>query len=150
MRTEDELTNAFGMNAIQIAQSLREKYFQIICKDVKPKWEELPVNLRARWAASVDILFMKCERQLQGVSAKKETEAFVDSIHGPGTYRKLPRVLQVVWEAVLRHAINLIVAGTARDPGEDPTELRREFDQAMADDWHDWVRKKIESEKSNG
>jgi hypothetical protein len=149
MRTDDEVTNAFGMNATQIAESLREKYFQILCRKVKPTWKELPPSLRARWAAAVEILFMKCERQVQNVSAKRETEAFLDSIAGPETFKKLPRVVQVVWEAVLRHAINILVAGTQIEPGENPEELRREFDRAMADDWHDWVANKIKMEKKN-
>ena len=146
---EDEATNAFGMTAVQIAESLRAKYFQIVCENPACEWGDLPASLRARWAAAVDILFIKCERQLQGVSAKKETESFVDSINGPSTFRKLPRVLQIVWEAVLRHAINIIVAGTQVDPGENPTELRKEFDRAMADDWHDWVANKVKMEKEN-
>lgn len=149
MHTDDEVTNAFGMNATQIAESLREKYFQIICKNVSPLWKELPASLRARWTASVEILFMKCERQLQNVSAKRETEAFLDAIAGPGTYKNLPRPMQIVWEAVLRHAINLIVAGTQVESGENQEELRREFDQAMSDDWHEWVYNKIKMEKEN-
>jgi len=147
MYTDKEVTNAFGMNATQIAAELRKKYFEIACFPVDPEWDKLPANQRASWVLAVEMLFIKCERMLQNISAKAETEKLVDTIKGPGTYKKLPTTLKIVWEAVLRHALNIITAGTQMEPGESKDTLRKEFDEAMADDWHDWVQKRIEMER---
>jgi hypothetical protein len=141
--------NAFGMGSAEIAQELRKTYYRLLGRELKPNWKDMPSNLRARWCASVEVLFVKCERQVQ-TSAKAATQSFVDSIAGDGSFKKMPRSLQIIWEAILRHAINLVVAGMARDPGENANELRREFDQALKDTWEEWVAERLEKETKDG
>lgn len=142
-RDGEDLTNALGMGAATIAQLVAEKYFELR-GDKSSDWKKMPPATRSRWEAVVEGLFFRCHQNQGSMSAQEATRAFVDGLFAPGTFEKLPPLLRPLWEALLRHTLNLITVGQPVDgAGLSREEMQAELDGALAYDWNQWLEAKL-------
>ena len=127
-----------GLTPANVAREAREKYWSLRNTEPKIAWGNLDASTQNRWIDAVESLFVKCERQMS-LSAASATAGFVDGILGRGAFEKLPPANRLLWEAVLRHAVMLIMAG---EPGATRNELDQEIAEAREYDWGKWLEKK--------
>jgi len=152
----DEYRNAGGETSTQIARRLRDKYVQLYgwlreSVDTLPaipsvQWDHLPANLKARWATAVDMIFEMYARR-EPVPAKAASAAFLDTIAGSGAFRKQHRILQCLWESVMRHGVDLVTAGMPVE-GDDnrPEDLQSDFQDALNYNCQEWLEQRIKRE----
>lgn len=141
----DEYTNASGMTPLAMAEVLRGKYYSLAGCEPDVSWSGLAPGIKARWAAAIEMLFDKWERGVTS-SFKATTEQFVDAIQGIGAFGKLSRPHQLLWEAVLRTAVNLVSVGRVTDFPMTQDEIEREQQEAIDYNWNDWLVGKMRDE----
>lgn len=155
---EQEYQNACGMTAEQIAKQLRKRFYEMydLLREADPdrlqsifarEWNEIPAAARARWTVAVEVLFEKQAAGVQSMSASLATQEFADCIVGAGHYRRQVRPLQLVWEAVLRHAIDLLTIGQVEGVTLNQSEIERELQTAFSYNSWKWVQEKYLAEK---
>ncbi len=117
----------------ELAADARQLFFRLIGTKTE-SWLEMPVSVQHKWESVVEVCK---ERVAEAVEVSWSslvsqcTQAFYE------TEKQNPRVVHLVWEAVIRHIVNVLVAENA----EDSEQIRPEW-------YEDWLRKKLQGTKN--
>jgi hypothetical protein len=127
----DEYTTPAGQDLDSVARSARELILKLFgVDDVAGGWEEASEGIKERWREAVAVVFSQCLSEVE-VSWDILAERAASAFGGVGQQKSLEPALRIRWEAVVRHASNLILA-------EDGSDV----DAVMSHDWRPWILEK--------
>jgi hypothetical protein len=122
----DSIQTALGLGVEDIAQAGREVFFSATGQKAS---EEMPDYARDNWDAAATCVFRQCMSEIE-VSWKALAERACNAFYDASKYSELPLIMQRIWEVVVRHMANCVIA-------EDRDELK----EAQAFDWKKWIVK---------
>jgi hypothetical protein len=138
MPIDSEHETTTGLTTEDVAQECHAAYLKIwqhVSEDPLPDWESISEGTQHRWAEGISCVFEQYEREVS-TTWQQLAEKVACAINGPQAFAEADTVLRKVWEAITRHAINLIVS-------EDQADLQ----EARGHDWMSWLQEEFQGNK---
>lgn len=136
-----ELRSPLGLTSMQIAREARDLYLKLMTtSSSSPASDDKKLP---HWSAWVDGMMqaIQLQRPISVTTAAKGLTARLDV-----SFDKQPLLVKLVWQAVVRHAANLMQAGQQAEDGflDSMEERRNELTRARSYDWREWIVRKYE------
>lgn len=130
----DDFTTKTQYSLEDIAREGRMVFLDVLSGSAKDDWQDVPPAKKERWLDAVEACIVPCEQEIEA-SWSDLGEACATRFYGnapkPACGPAEP-LLDLAWEAVARHACNLILA-----------EDRQDLASISAFDWQAWAERRL-------